>query len=179
MIAKITKGNSFKGVVSYILDKEKDAKILVCDGLFADNKDTIAMIFEAQSKMNPRVTKPVGHISLAFHKEDEHRLTDRAMAGIALEYLKGMGITDTQMLIVRHFDKEHPHVHISFNRIACDGRTISDRNERIRSACICKELTRMYDLYFASGKEQVKRHSLKEPDKTKYELHSILNVSSA
>ena len=96
------------------------------------------------------------------------------MAGIALEYLKKMGIKDTQILIVRHFDKEHPHVHVAFNRIANDGRTISDRNERIRSARICKELTRKYGLYFADGKEQVKRHRLKEPDKTKYEIYSIL-----
>ena len=176
MIAKIVKGSSFRGVVGYILDKEKDAKILVCDGLFAEDKDTIAMSFEAQSKMNPKVMKPVGHISLAFHKEDEHRLTDRAMAGIALEYLKKMGITDTQILIVRHYDKEHPHVHIAFNRIANNGRTVSDRNERIRSMRVCKELTRKYGLYFANGKEQVKRHRLKEPDKTKYELYSILKA---
>lgn len=174
MIAKIIKGNNFKGVVNYILDKGKDARILVCDGLFAENKETIASSFEAQARMNPKVTKPVGHISLAFHKEDEHRLTDRAMAGIALEYLKKMGIKDTQILIVRHFDKEHPHVHIAFNRIANDGRTISDRNERIRSTRICKELTRKYGLYFADSKEQVKRHRLKELDKTKYELYSIL-----
>ena len=91
MIAKIVKGSNFKGVVSYILDKEKDAKILVSDGLFAENKGTIASSFEAQARMNPRVTKPVGHIALAFSKEDEHRLTDRAMAGIALEYLKKNG----------------------------------------------------------------------------------------
>lgn len=174
MIAKIVKGSNFKGVVNYILDKEKDARILVCDGLFAENKETISGSFEAQAKMNPRVTKPVGHIALAFSKEDERRLTDRVMAGIALEYLKEMGITDTQILIVRHFDKEHPHVHIAFNRIANDGRTISDRNERIRSTRICKELTRKYSLYFADGKEQVKRHRLKEPDKAKYELYSIL-----
>ena len=90
------------------------------------------------------------------------------------EYLKEMGITDTQILIVRHFDKEHPHVHIAFNRIANNGRTISDRNERIRSARICKEITRKYSLYLASGKERVKQHRLKEPDKTKYGLYSIL-----
>ncbi|MBT1296401.1 relaxase/mobilization nuclease domain-containing protein [Bacteroides uniformis] len=179
MIAKIIKGSNFKGVVSYILDKEKDAKILVCDGLFAENKETITGSFEAQARMNPKVTKPVGHIALAFSKEDEYRLTDRAMAGIALEYLSTMGITDTQILIVRHFDKEHPHVHIAFNRIANDGRTISDRNERIRSTRICKELTRKYGLYFADGKEQVKRHRLKEPDKTKYELYSILKAEVA
>ncbi len=98
------------------------------------------------------------------------------MAGIALEYLKKMGITDTQILTVRHFDKEHPHVHVAFNRIANDGRTISDRNERIRSTRVCKELTRKYGLYFADGKEHVKRHRLKEPDKTKYELYSILKT---
>ena len=179
MIAKIVKGSNFKGVVSYILDKEKDAKLLVCDGLFAENKETIVGSFEAQARMNPKVTRPVGHIALAFHKEDEHRLTDRAMAGIALEYLKKMGITDTQILIVRHFDKEHPHVHIAFNRIANDGRTISDRNERIRNTRSCKELTRKYGLHFADGKEQVKRHRLKEPDKTKYELYSILKSEVA
>ena len=179
MIAKIVKGSNFKGVVNYILDKEKDAKILVCDGLFAENKETIAGSFEAQARMNPKVTKPVGHIALAFSKEDEHRLTDRAMAGIALEYLDKMGIKDTQILIVRHLDKEHPHVHIAFNRIANDGGTISDQNERIRSTRVCKELTQKYGLYFADGKERVKRHRLKEPDKTKYELYSILKSEVA
>lgn len=124
--------------------------------------------------MNPKITKSVGHIALAFSKEDEHRLTDRKMAEIALVYLDRMGIKDTQILIVRHFDKEHPHVHIVFNRIANDGRTISDRNERIRSTRICKELTRKYGLYLSGGKENVKQHRLKEPDKTKYELYFLL-----
>lgn len=161
-------------MVNYILDKEKDAEILVSDGLFSEDKDTIVMSFEAQSGMNPRVTKPVGHIALAFSREDEHRLTDRTMAGIALEYLERMSIKDTQVLVVRHFDKEHPHVHIAFNRIANDGRTISDRNERIRSTRICKELTRKYGLYVSEGKEKVKLHRLKEPDKTRYELYFLL-----
>lgn len=179
MIAKIVKGSSFKGVVSYILDKEKDARIIACDGLFIENKDTITMSFEAQVGMNPKVTKPVEHIALAFSKEDEQRLGDHIMARIALEYLDKMRIKDTQILIVRHFDKEHPHVHIAFNRVANDGRTISDRNERIRSTRICKELTHKYGLRFANGKERLKQHRLKEPDKTKYELYSILKSEVA
>ena len=174
MIAKIVKGSSFKGVVNYILDKEKDAKILVCDGLFAEDKDTIAMSFEAQSRMNQRLQSQSDISRWLSPRRTNTRLTDRVMAGIALEYLNEMGITDTQILIVRHFDKEHPHVHIAFNRIANNGRTISDRNERIRSARICKELTKKYNLYFASGKGRVKQHRLKEPDKTKYGLYNIL-----
>ena len=176
MMAKIVQGSDFKGVVNYILDKNKSAKIIACDGLLLEDNTTITMSFEAQAQMNPRVTKAVGHIALSFSKEDEARLTDRAMAGIALEYMEKMGITDTQFFTARHFDKEHPHVHIAFNRISNSGKTIPDRNERYRSECICKELTKKYGLYFANGKEHVKQHRLKEPDKTKYELYSILKT---
>lgn len=174
MMAKIVKGSDFKGVVDYILDKGKGTQVVTYDGLFMENKETIAMSFNAQSRMNGKVTKPVGHIALSFSKEDEPRLTNRVMAGIALEYMKKMDIRDTQFFIARHFDKEHPHVHIAFNRIDNNGATISDRNEQLRSTHICKELTLKYGLHMADGKDNVKRNRLKEPDKTKYELYDIL-----
>ena len=88
--------------------------------------------------------------------------------------MEKMGIRDTQYIIGRHYDKEHPHVHIAFNRVDNNGRTISDRNDRYRSERICKELTRKCGLYFANGKEQVKTHRLKEPDKTRYEIYQVL-----
>ena len=176
MMAKITKGSDFKGVVDYILDKDKNAQVIAFEGLFMENKDTIAMSFDIQCQMNSKVTKPVGHIALSFSKEDEPRLTNRVMAGIALEYMERMGIRDPQFFIARHFDKEHPHVHIAFNRIDNNGNTISDRNERLRSTRICKELTVKYGLHMAGGKDNVKRNRLKEPDKTKYELYDILKA---
>ncbi len=63
-----------------------------------------------------------------------------------------MGIRDTQFFIARHFDKEHPHVHIAFNRINNNGTTISDRHERLRDTRICKELILKYGLYIAVKK---------------------------
>ncbi len=176
MMAKIVKGSDFKGVVDYILDKNKGTRIVACDGLFMENRDTIAMSFNIQSQMNGKVAKPVGHIALSFSKEDEQRLTDRAMASIALEYMERAGIRNTQFFIARHFDKEHPHVHIAYNCIDNDGNTISDRNERLRSTRICKELTLKYGLQMSSGKVNVKRDRLKEPDRTKYELYDILKT---
>ena len=174
MMAKIVKGSDFKGVVDYILDKGKGTQVVAYDGLFMENKETIAMSFNVQSQMNGKVSKPVGHIALSFSKEDEARLTNRVMASIALEYMERMGIRNTQFFIARHFDKEHPHVHIAFNRIDNNGNTISDRHERLRSTRICKELTLKYGLHMANGKDSVKRNRLKEPDKTKYELYDIL-----
>ena len=98
---------------------------------------------------------------------------------VTREYLERIGIKDTQYIIGRHFDKEHPHVHIAFNRIDNNGKTISDRNDRFKSEKICKELTAKYGLYFAGGKEKVKEHRLKEPDKTKYEIYQALKTEIA
>jgi hypothetical protein len=39
------------------------------------------------------------------------------------------------------------------------------------------ELTKKYGLYIASGKEDVKRHRLKEPDKTKYEIYDAIKAT--
>jgi len=67
-------------------------------------------------------------------------------------------------------------VHIAFNRIDYNGKTISDRNDRFRSERICKELTKKHGLHFAGGKEQVKIDRLREPDKTRYEVYQILKT---
>lgn len=176
MIAKIMKGSDFKAVVYYILNDEKGTRIIDSDGLFLENNDTIAQGFFGQAQMNPRVTKAVGHIALSFSKEDAPRLDNAVMAQIAREYMERMGIRNTQYIIGRHFDKEHPHVHIAFNRIDNNGNTISDRHERLRSTRICKELTLKYGLHMAGGKDNVKRNRLKEPDRTKYALYDIIKM---
>jgi hypothetical protein len=88
-----------------------------------------------------------------------------------------MGIVNTQYIIGRHYDKEHPHIHLVFNRVDNNGKTIPDKNDRYRSEKICKELTETHNLYFAQGKENVKVHRLKEPDKTKYEIYDTLKAA--
>ena len=50
------------------------------------------------------------------------------------------------------------------------------KTERLRSARICKELTLKYGLHMAKGKDHVKTERLREPDKTKYELYSLLKT---
>jgi len=174
MIAKIMKGSGFKGVINYILDPKKGTELIDSSGVRTDSISHIVQSFIDQIELNPRVSKVVGHISLSFSAQDASRLSNEFMVQVAREYMEKMGIKDTQYIIGRHFDKEHPHVHIAFNRIDNNGKTISDKNDRFRSEKICKELTAKYDLYFASGKEKIKEHRLKEPDKTKYEIYQAL-----
>ena len=176
MIAKIMKGSGFKGVINYILDPKKGTELIDCSGVRTESISHIVQSFIDQTELNPRVGKVVGHISLSFSAQDSPKLNNEWMVKVVHEYMEKMGIKDTQYIIGRHFDKEHPHVHIAFNRIDNNGKTISDRNDRFRSEKICKELTIKYGLYFAGGKENVKEHRLKEPDKTKYEIYQALKA---
>lgn len=177
MMAKITKGSSFKGVIRYVIDEKKETRILNSDGLRLKNLNTVIDGFVTQAGMNGRVSKPAGHVSLDFSAQDKEKLSDKVMVKIAHDYMQRMGITDTQYIIARHFDKEHPHIHLVFNRVDNNGKTISDSNDRYRSEKICKELTHKYGLYYSTGKENVKQHRLKEPDKSRYEIYEALKAS--
>nr|MBD3623609.1 relaxase/mobilization nuclease domain-containing protein [Sunxiuqinia sp.] len=110
-------------------------------------------------------------MSLDFSAQDLGTLNNRLMVKISQEYMTLTGISNTQSILCCHFDKEHPHVHLVFNRVDNEGETISDRNDRYRSGKICKELTEKHGLYFGRGKEKVKPYRLREPDKTKYEIY--------
>lgn len=173
MIAKIVQGRGFRGVVNYVLDKD-NAQLLYAEGVRTKDKDSIVQSFVTQGKMNPKIAKPVAHISLDFSVQDKAKLTDEFMIGVAQEYLKKMGYDNTQYIIARHYDTDHPHVHMVINRIDNGGKRITDQNEKLRSTKVCMELTKKYGLYIASGKENVKEHRLKEPDKTKYEIYHAL-----
>ena len=173
MIGKIKKGSGFKGCVNYVLGKEQ-AALLHADGVLTESRGDIIRSFYMQTGMNPDLKKPVGHIALSYSAVDAPKLTDEKMIQLAQEYMREMKITDTQYIIVRHQDREHPHVHIVFNRIDNNGKTISDRNDMYRNEQVCKKLKTKHGLYFAGGKEQVKQHRLKEPDKSKYEIYTAV-----
>ena len=175
MIGKIVQGADFRGVVNYVLQKP-DAEPLGSRGLRNDSIDHIVDCFRMQASLNP-IANPVAHISLDFSVKDKERLTNRMMMQIADEYLRRMGYGNIQVLIVRHHDREHPHLHLVLNRIDGNGKRISDKNERVRNVKVCRELSDKYGLYIAPNKENVKRHRLREPDKTKYEIYdAIRNV---
>ena len=178
MIGKITKGSSFRGCVSYVLGKQ-DARLLEAEGVLSDGIPAVVAGFQAQRMMNPDIRQPVGHISLSYAPEDAHRLTDSMMVLLAREYMEKMGIKDTQYIIARHHDQKHPHIHIVYNRIDNNGRTISDRNDRVRNVAVCKEMKEKYGLYFGKGKDRVRTHRLKGEDKIRYEIYHAVKDALA
>ena len=83
----------------------------------------------------------MGHIALSWSVNDVAKLNDEEMVMLAKEYLQKMKIQDTQYLIVKHLDKEHPHIHIVYNRVSNNGKKISDNFQKQRNVQVAKELT--------------------------------------
>ncbi|MCE7072553.1 relaxase/mobilization nuclease domain-containing protein [Dyadobacter sp. CY327] len=132
-----------------------------------------------QRKVNPDLTKAVGHISLSWSKEDAARLSPDIIKQRALEYMEKMKIMSTQFILVEHQDKNHPHLHIIYNRVNNEGKTISDRFQKDRNHKVCKEITLRYGYHLGKEKQQVNRQQLKGADKIRYELYDAIKSASA
>lgn len=177
MIAKIVTGKSFGGAVRYLLEKSGHTRMIDSDGVELSDIRSLIGSFNFQRKARPEKTEVVGHISLSFHKDDKPRLTDGFMAGLAREYMQRMGITDTQYIVVRHTDTEHPHLHILYNRVKYDTKLVRSHNERIRNVAVCKAMKQKYGLTFSEGKENVKIERLHDPDKVKYRIYEAVKTA--
>lgn len=180
MIGKISSGSDFAGCVGYALankEKNKEARLLYSEGVLDDSPQSIVEGFDCQRRMNHRVQKWVGHISLSYSPEDSARLSDEAMVKLAQEYMAEMGIGNTQYIITRHLDKEHPHCHIVYNRVDNDGKCISDSNEWLRNKEVCKELKKKYGLTFGKGKDNVKTERLRGRSKTRQEIYLAVQAA--
>jgi len=132
MIGKVITGKSFGGCIRYVVQKH-DALILGAAGVRMRQVNQIINDFNLQRKYNPNLGKAVGHIALSWSVNDLSKLNDEVMVSMAKEYLQKMNIQDTQYLIVKHRDKDHPHLHIVYNRVNNNGKTISDKFEKQRN----------------------------------------------
>ena len=176
MVANITSGADFADMVAYALGRDepdKKAKILCAsDGiLLTDTEDyrTVARLFEAYSlRGDHQLRDPLKHISLSWHARDGTRLTDELMLKVMREYMKLMGIEDTEYFATRHHDKKHPHLHFMFSRVNRKGEVIDASNERERSRKACTFL-------------QVKSRSTETAfeERTKPSMPSMIKWSSA
>ena len=177
MIGKVITGRSFSGCIRYVVQKH-DAVVLDAAGVRMQQVNQIINDFNLQRKYNPNLGKAVGHIALSWSVNDADKLSDEVMLMLAKEYLQKMKIHDTQYLIIKHRDKDHPHIHIVYNRVGNNGKTISDNFQKQRNVQVAKELTLKHGLYISPGKEKVNRQQLKGEDKIKYELFDAIRAAS-
>lgn len=187
MIANFKNRVDFSGLVSYANDiksDEKRGRLLSYQGVCVVSNETIADSFNTHLRRPDsrgrvhHIGQPVKHVSISFSPEDAHLFPDnedgdRYMAQLVDEWLRGMGITNAQYIVARHFDKTHPHCHLVFSRIDLDGNVISAFNERIRSVKVCKEIKLRHGLTFGNTTgEKLNRDRLRPIQQLRFDVKS-------
>jgi len=160
MIAKISTGNFVVGMVKYNHNKINEVENEQQKGIILGTNnikskefnDIIGAISNANSRNN-NVSKPNIHISLSFHKDDV--LDNETIYRIAEEYMKDLDYSEQPYAVYRHFDKEHPHVHIVSSQINHLGKKINDSHIKRRSYKISRELEEKYQITKAVDKNEM------------------------
>lgn len=162
MFARILSSGSFHDVVGYVVrefhDKSKYTsdtwRVIDSSDIFTLDYKKMVQSFEVAHGFMPDKENPAGHISISFDNADAPRLTDESMAQLAKEYMDGMGIKDTQYLVVRHLETEHPHFHIVYNRVNMSGKAVNERNNFKRSDKVVKAIKDKYGLTYSPLKKK-------------------------
>ncbi|GFH98190.1 hypothetical protein IMSAGC004_00579 [Bacteroidaceae bacterium] len=116
------------------------------------------------------IKDPVGHISLDFHPADAPRMTDELMAAVAQDYMKQMRLTNTPYIVVRHYDKAHPHCHIVFSRVDYDGKILTQTTNFKKNERVCKALNLKHRLMQGKSKLNTDVSKLRGKEKVRYQL---------
>ena len=167
MTADQVKGKGFRGALRYNLQKVDQGVAKILDMTFTSGKEDFIMREVALVRMlRPNLQKYFYHTSLNFPPSEN--LGDEQMNIIANEYLNNMGFDQHQYAIFRHFDADHPHLHILVNRIGYDGKVVSDSKDYQRSEQVLRRLEKQHGLTEVISSRQAQERAM-----TKNELEMM------
>jgi hypothetical protein len=132
MTGNQVKGRSFRGALRYNLEKVEKDKAEVLDHSFVKvSEKTIMREVQMVRLLRPDLKKYFYHTSINFPPGEN--ISNKGMKQIGLDYLAANGFNQHHYIMFRHYDADHPHLHILVNRIGYDGQVASDSNDYARS----------------------------------------------
>jgi len=166
MVAKIESGKSIRGILHYNEDKVQmgEATLILASG-FAGNIEKMSLVqklgrFQHLTMLNAAVKTNALHISLNFDVSD--KLDNRKLQQIASEYMERIGFGDQPFLVYRHYDANHPHIHIASTNIQRSGERIDIHGIGYRlSEPARKDIEQKYGLLRAEGREMKQGQGIK------------------
>jgi hypothetical protein len=178
MIGRVFRpGGSFGRTCEYVAEDLDRAHVLYQDGVRGHDYRLAARDFEMIAALHPTIGKPVFHGVLTFHADEKPG--DALAEELACKYLDGVGMVNTQRLVVAHNDARHYHLHLVANRIDLDGGAIHNFPEILRSRDTVQELVRDYGLVPVGEKDlrQVNYDALDASDTRKYAIYRTIRDS--
>lgn len=145
MIGKVGLGNFAKGILNYCYyEKElsaKQAKGMTLDDVRGEliyiqhlgistlkdgrlDLDYLAKQMLENRDKNRNLNKYVWHQSFSFPPGEDP--PEEKLTTLAQQFAKEFGFSENQMLVFRHNDTKHKHIHIVANRINYNGKNTAD-----------------------------------------------------
>jgi len=156
MIAKAVKGRGFRGALEYALRQDKGC--ILDSNMSGSNPRTLAREFGEIRALRPNLTKAVQHVSISIAPGE--RLDDDQWREVAQKYLGAMKFDESQHVVIKHKDTEHPHIHIIVNRVTMHGDVVSDSHDYKRQEAIMRNLEREYGLSTVQNSKDTERKAL-------------------
>ncbi|MCP3959292.1 MAG: relaxase/mobilization nuclease domain-containing protein [bacterium] len=120
MIAKVTRGRGFKGLLSYLLagaDGRQAERVEWTArrhlGDFAT--DLIPTLMHGTAAQSADIERPVYHLTISLHPSE--KLDREQLEQVVDRTLADLGLAEHQAYLVAHNDTEHQHVHVMVNRV--------------------------------------------------------------
>lgn len=174
MTANLIKGKGFKGALRYNMGKVERNEAEVLDHSFARlSEKAILKEVLAIKVQRPNLQKYFYHTSLNFPYNEN--LTNEQMKTIGLDFLEKSGFSQHQYIMFRHYDADHPHIHILVNRIGYDGTVVSDSNDYARCEKVLRELEKKYNLTEVISSKQAQERAM---NKNELEMMKRTNTPS-
>ncbi|GAA3985064.1 relaxase/mobilization nuclease domain-containing protein [Hymenobacter antarcticus] len=143
MIGKLYPDDSFDRLSAYVLQQDgKQAEVLAANGVRVSSAEEMAADFEFQRSTRPEITMAVEHVSLAWLPSETEKLTNEVMTQAAMLYMHKRDIDpeQTQWVLARHFDEDHPHCHLLLNRVTNNGGVVPNNLNQVDSAVACRKV---------------------------------------
>ena len=159
MIGKQIKGASFRGVLNYMEAKVNEGVgQLIDSNMMNTTARGLSKEFGFVRSLKPNLKNAVYHCSLSIRKTES--LSDEKFIQLGQDYLREMKFHNSQYVIYRHHDREHPHIHLIANRIDMEGKVVSDGRDYRRSEDAIRKLEKKYGLSPVLNSKYSKESSL-------------------
>jgi len=160
MIANITTGTNFSGLLNYLMDGEteegKPRWKVISGNLTSTTKREMAKEFIISRRQCPIIKNAVNHTSLRAKAHEV--ISDREFVKIAEFYRREMGYEKTMFAAIRHYDKCEQEIHIIQSRVGLDGSVVSDSREWERAEEVVRKIETKWGLeQVASSHESITR----------------------
>jgi hypothetical protein len=146
MKGKVIRGSGFRGVLNYILDEDKAARI-IGGNMLGDDAESLAKEFSHVRQIRPDCNKPVLHIPLRMPAGED--VSDEQWLQIALIFLRLMKLSHSRpWTIIKHLNN---HVHIVTSRVDNHGKIWTGKWEALRCIKATQDIEKLLGLTITPG----------------------------